>query len=110
MVLPIYFLSFQFATRISVAKKEGTMHRYVNSMDEINALASVYKQNGGFAPELYEKYDVKRGLRDKDGTGVVVGLTTVSDIRSKKIVDGKKSPHRGRIVLQGIRRKRYHQA
>lgn len=77
------------------------MHRYVNSMDEINALASVYKQNGGFAPELYEKYDVKRGLRDKDGTGVVVGLTTVSDIRSKKIVDGKKVPIEGELYYRG---------
>ena len=33
-------------------------------------------------PELFERYSVKRGLRDKSGTGVLAGLTTISDIKS----------------------------
>lgn len=40
--------------------------------------------------ELYEKFGVKRGLRDKEGVGVLAGLTNISNIQSSKIVDGKK--------------------
>ena len=42
--------------------------------------------------EFYEKYDVKRGLRDLNGKGVLAGLTNISEIRSHKIVDGKSVP------------------
>lgn len=77
------------------------MHRYVNSMDAIVALADVCRKNNGIDQTLYEKYDVKRGLRDKDGTGVVVGLTKISDIRSKKIVDGKAVPMDGELYYRG---------
>ena len=39
-------------------------------------------------PQLFEKYDVQRGLRDKNGNGVVTGLTNISRIESFKMVDG----------------------
>ena len=50
---------------------------------------------------LYEKYDVKRGLRDKNGNGVVAGLTKVSKILSSKTVDGVKMPCESQLFYRG---------
>lgn len=51
--------------------------------------------------DLFDKYSVKRGLRDKNGNGVVAGLTKVSKITSNKIVDGEKFPCDGRLYYRG---------
>lgn len=51
--------------------------------------------------EAYERFDVKRGLRDKNGSGVVAGLTKVSKIISNKIVDGEKVPCEGQLFYRG---------
>ena len=45
--------------------------------------------------ELYDRYDVKRGLRNADGSGVLVGLTTISDVHGYNKVDGRIEPDRG---------------
>ena len=50
----------------------------------IKKLASISSENNHIVPELYKEFDVKRGLRDLDGNGVVAGLTEVSRIESKK--------------------------
>lgn len=52
--------------------------------------------------ELYGKYDVKRGLRDADGKGVVAGLTTVSQITASREENGKRIPEAGRLLYRGI--------
>ena len=52
-------------------------------------------------PSLYGKYDVYRGLRNPDGTGVLAGLTRISEIRSKKTVDGKEVPVDGELFYRG---------
>lgn len=52
-------------------------------------------------PELFEKYDVQRGLRDKNGNGVVTGLTNISRIESFKMVDGVKTPCEGKLWYRG---------
>nr|WP_314460582.1 citrate/2-methylcitrate synthase [uncultured Clostridium sp.] len=51
--------------------------------------------------ESYDKYDVKRGLRDKNGNGVVAGLTKVSKILSSKTIDGEKVPCEGELYYRG---------
>ena len=51
---------------------------------------------------LYAKYDVKRGLRDINGKGVLTGLTEISDIISSKVVDGKTVPCEGKLYYRGI--------
>lgn len=51
---------------------------------------------------LYGKYDVKRGLRDINGKGVLAGLTQISNIVSSKIVDGKSVPCDGELYYRGI--------
>lgn len=50
---------------------------------------------------LYGKYDVKRGLRDINGKGVLAGLTQVSNVQATKIVDGKEVPCAGNLSYRG---------
>lgn len=52
-------------------------------------------------PELYAKYNVKRGLRNNDGTGVLVGLTEVGDVHSYVKEDGQKKPVEGELRYRG---------
>ena len=66
-------------------------------MDE---LAQLLKERQ-IDPELYTKYNVKRGLRNNDGTGVLVGLTEVGDVHSYEIQDGVKKPVEGQLRYRG---------
>jgi citrate synthase len=52
--------------------------------------------------ELFEQFDVKRGLRNKDGTGVLVGLTNIGDVVGYKKEDGKVVAIPGRLLYRGI--------
>lgn len=52
--------------------------------------------------ELYEQFEVKRGLRNKDGTGVLVGLTNIGDVVGYKKEDGKVVAIPGRLLYRGI--------
>ncbi|MCL2865255.1 MAG: citrate/2-methylcitrate synthase [Lachnospiraceae bacterium] len=51
--------------------------------------------------ELYTKYEVKRGLRDINGKGVLAGLTNISDIVTYDMVDGERVPCAGRLYYRG---------
>ena len=50
---------------------------------------------------LFLEYDVKRGLRDAGGQGVLTGLTEISDVNGYKISGGKKFPSDGELFYQG---------
>ena len=52
-------------------------------------------------PNLYVEYDVKRGLRDSAGKGVLTGLTEISDVTGYDLVNGRKIPAHGRLYYQG---------
>ena len=52
--------------------------------------------------ELYEKYNVKRGLRNQDGTGVLVGLTEIGDVHGYIMEEGDKIPVKGVLRYRGI--------
>ena len=67
-------------------------------------------------PALFEKYEVQRGLRDKNGNGVVTGLTNISRIDAFRMVNGVKTPCEGKLwyrgydcieLVNGFRRKRF---
>ena len=75
--------------------------KYSEITPEIQKLASRCVQNGTIDPTLYTKYDVKRGLRDLNGNGVLTGLTGISEIRSSKVVDGKSVPAEGQLFYRG---------
>lgn len=65
-------------------------------------LEKVRKDEYRIDNELYSKYDVKKGLRNEDGTGVLVGLTKISDVVGYKRVDGKKVDCKGELYYRGI--------
>lgn len=52
--------------------------------------------------ELYEKYDIKRGLRNSNGTGVRVGLTKIGCVEGYREIDGVKTPWEGNLYYRGI--------
>ena len=68
---------------------------------EIKHFAELCDKNNVIDKELYTKYDVKRGLRDVNGKGVLAGLTNVSDVCAKKIVDGEEVPCEGNLYYRG---------
>jgi len=69
---------------------------------EMKRLVSLCKENGKINPELYLKYDVKKGLRDITGKGVLAGLTKISEVSAWEIVDGKEVPSEGRLFYRGF--------
>lgn len=52
-------------------------------------------------PELYDRFEVKRGLRNQDGTGVMAGLTNIANVHGYVIIDGEKCPDEGRLFYRG---------
>lgn len=68
---------------------------------EIIRLAGMSEQAGIIDTDLFTKYDVKRGLRDLNGKGVLAGLTNISDVRASKMVDGVQVPTHGRLFYRG---------
>lgn len=68
---------------------------------EIDFLTQKMIDNSIIDSELYKKYDVKRGLRDIDGKGVLTGLTDISAIIQNKEVDGKLVPCDGELYYRG---------
>ena len=76
--------------------------RYSDITPEIMSLAELCIQNGPVDPDLYLKYDVKRGLRDVSGKGVLTGLTEISEIVSSKLDEkGESVPCQGKLYYRG---------
>ena len=68
---------------------------------EIENLTEVCKEHSSLDLSLYQKYDVKRGLRDINGKGVLAGLTQISNVCATKVVDGKEVPCAGSLSYRG---------
>ncbi len=68
---------------------------------EIEKLTDICRDNTSLDLSLYAKYDVKRGLRDINGKGVLAGLTQVSNVQATKMVDGKEVPCAGKLSYRG---------
>ena len=77
------------------------MSIYSEIKPEVRMFAGMCVENSRIDPELYVKYDVKRGLRDLNGKGVLTGLTNISEIISSKTVDGKSVPCEGELYYRG---------
>ncbi len=78
--------------------------------------AKLCREADKIAPPLFDEYGVQRGLRDKNGNGVLAGLTNISRIESFKLENGQKVPCEGKLwyrgydcieLVNGFRRKRY---
>ena len=72
---------------------------------ELNAqfeeLVNYCRASGVIDSSLYIDYDVKRGLRDSSGKGVLTGLTEISDVVGFEVVDGERVPCDGKLYYQG---------
>ena len=71
------------------------------SMDALSTLCDELKKNNSIDPKSFEKYEVKRGLRNPDGTGVMAGLTRVCSVEGYYILDGERVPKEGRLLYRG---------
>lgn len=69
--------------------------------EKMEILNTELLKNHRIDKELYEKYDVKRGLRDSNGKGVLTGLTEVSDVCATDSVAGMTVPADGKLYYQG---------
>jgi len=67
----------------------------------LKKLTALCEKNDAIDTELYKKYDVKRGLRDINGKGVLAGLTDISEVRSSKVVDGETIQIDGELYYRG---------
>ena len=67
----------------------------------LKKLEKLAVHNDPINPNLYQQYDVKRGLRNANGTGVLVGLTRIGDVVGYEIQDGKKIAVPGKLIYRG---------
>ena len=72
--------------------KETAINRYINELTGHNVID----------PELYDRFNVKRGLRNADGTGVLVGLTRIGEVHGYIIDEGEKTPVEGKLYYRGV--------
>lgn len=96
-ILPVYVI---MKTRIRKEKED--MNKYTEITPQLMELADLCKSNTVIDPELYAKYDVKRGLRDISGKGVLTGLTEICEIISYSLVDNDYIPCEGKLYYRGV--------
>jgi len=72
------------------------------SNDSVNFLVEELKKNNKINTDDFNKFGVKRGLRNSDGTGVMAGLTKISSVDGYYIDDGEKVPKEGRLYYRGF--------
>ncbi|MCR4692325.1 MAG: citrate/2-methylcitrate synthase [Firmicutes bacterium] len=78
------------------------MNRFSELSPSIERLAEKCVKNGYIDPELYDKYEVRRGLRYKSGRGVLTGLTEIGEVKSYTIDDGEMIPCEGKLYYRGV--------
>ncbi len=78
------------------------MNSYSEITPEILDVAQMSERASQINAELYKKYDVKRGLRDINGKGVLAGLTEIGEVQAYKSVDGKEVPCEGKLYYRGL--------
>ena len=80
---------------------ENTTWNYSDNTPIIDGLTEKMEEHSVIDTGLYSKYNVKRGLRDIDGKGVLTGLTDISTIKQNELIDGKLVPCEGQLFYRG---------
>ncbi len=81
----------------------ATNPNYGDLLPQVRAMAADAKKHSRINAGDYVKYDVKRGLRDLNGKGVLAGLTEISEVHAKdKLPDGTEVPCRGKLYYRGV--------
>lgn len=80
------------------------MHSYIEPVPtgEFSALCEELKEYSSIAPEYFDRFEVKRGLRNRDGSGVMAGLTKVCSVEGYYIDDGERKPVDGKLIYRGV--------
>lgn len=68
----------------------------------LREMCRIVPENNAIDDSFYQKYDVKRGLRNSNGTGVLVGLTKIGSVRGYEVKEGKKVAIPGQLFYRGI--------
>ncbi len=68
----------------------------------LESLCGEYQKHNHIDPAYYERYNVKRGLRNADGTGVMAGVTQIGNVMGYYLQDGERIPAPGRLIYRGI--------
>ena len=89
-------------TLLHSSKIQKMIMQYKFDMQQVDHLMELAEPHYQIEPDLYMKYEVKRGLRDLDGRGVRAGLTTISKVSATQLVDGKEVPAPGQLLYRGI--------
>ena len=77
-------------------------NEYSKITKDIVELAELASDNSRIDPDLYEKYEVKRGLRDRNGKGVLTGLTEISEIQAFSREGDLTIPAEGKLYYRGV--------
>ena len=72
------------------------------TQEQIDRFKRSVSENYYIDPKYFSKYDIKKGLRNADGTGVMAGLTKVSSVEGYVIYDGEKTPQEGKLFYRGV--------
>ena len=89
-------------TLLHSSKIQKMIMQYKFDMQQVDHLMELAETHYQIEPDLYMKYEVKRGLRDLDGRGVRAGLTTISKVSATQLVDGKEVSAPGQLLYRGI--------
>ena len=73
----------------------------MNAEERNFALYENFQKVNAIAPEFFEQYEVKRGLRNPDGTGVIAGITNIANVHGYVVSDGVKTPDEGQLRYRG---------
>lgn len=72
------------------------------SMGFVKSLCGEFEKHNRIDPAYYEKWDVKRGLRNADGTGVMAGITQIGNVLGYYVQDGERNPMEGKLIYRGV--------
>ena len=66
-----------------------------------DTMYAAFRENNTISPAYFDKYSVKRGLRNPDGTGVMAGVTNICNVHGYVLDDGEKKPSEGKLIFRG---------
>ena len=85
-----------------MAENERMVAQTEETSSTLRELCDEFRAHNQIPPEEFDYYQVKRGLRNPDGTGVMAGLTTICNVHGYLINDGERVPDEGQLTYRGI--------
>jgi citrate synthase len=101
-ILQIQKLRVKIASSIKGCEKMDLYSANVSLLQELEALKADISSAYSISDEQYSNVDVKRGLRNSDGTGVIIGVTEVGSVQGYTVIDGERVPMPGKLYYRGI--------